>query len=530
MSNMNDQFTVKIERDAQGTLIITGQQGQVQVISAYNRTAIETVPYDTTHLTINPYHGLAAFQEFEANRFFGREQLTLKLWEKLAAFYQPTQQAKLSLRFLPLLAPSGMGKSSLLRAGLIPELARRGLPIAPKLRVAVLTPGVYPLQNLSFMLARLATQDITPFAKARIYIKELSERDGLRHIAAELSEIENSPVMLVIDQFEELYTLCKEPFERTLFIDNLLLAAADKSLNISVITAMRSEFLTDAQTHPTLYQILAKQAYIVPFMNVAELRDSIIKPAQLAGIPWEMKTVQQLIEQTKGQKYALPLLQLTLTYLWDMRQHGNNETQLLESIDSLANVLELIAQRLYNNLADSERKLAQYIFLKLIKLNDNLCQSHCSCKIADLTSQADDKVKEILRYYANHDSHLITLSQTSQLTATITHEVLFHHWSTLKQWLLEYREEQLLKQHLSHAAHTWESLHRPTRLLWHSSDLARVEPLYDKSREEFTELQLIFFHTSKRRQRYLRYRNRLFAILCIGIGILGLILSITQFR
>ena len=528
MSNMNDKFTVKIERDAQGTLIITGQQGRVQVISAYNRTAIETVPYDTTHLTINPYRGLAAFQEFEANRFFGREQLTLKLWEKLAAFYQSTQQGKLSLRFLPLLAPSGMGKSSLLRAGLIPELARRGLPITPNLRVAILTPGVYPLQNLSVMLARLATQDITPFAKARIYIKELSERDGLRQIAAELPEIENSPVVLVIDQFEELYTLCKEPFERTLFIDNLLLAAADKSLNISVITAMCSEFLTDAQTHPTLYQTLAKQAYIVPFMNVAELRDSIVKPAQLAGIPWEMKTVQQLIEQTKGQKYALPLLQLTLTYLWDMRQHGSNETQLLESIDNLPNVLELIAQQLYTNLADSERKLAQSIFLKLVKLNDNLCQSHCSCKIAE--SQADDKVKEILRYYANHDSHFITLSHASQQTATITHEVLFHHWSTLKQWLLEYREEQLLKQRLSHAAHTWESLHRPIRLLWHSGDLARLEPLYDKSREEFTELQLIFFHTSKRRQRYLRYRNRLFAILCIGIGILGLILSITQFR
>jgi len=526
---MNNQFTVKIERDAQDTLIITGQQGQIHVISAYSRAAIETVPYDTTHLTINPYRGLAAFQEFEANRFFGREQLTLKLWEKLVAFYQSTQQGKLSLRFLPLLAPSGMGKSSLLRAGLIPELARRGLPVMSNLRVAILTPGVYPLQNLSVMLARLATQDIAPFAKARIYLKELSERDGLRQIAAELPEIENRPVVLVIDQFEELYTLCKEPFERTLFIDNLLLAAADKSLNISVITAMRSEFLTETQTHPSLYQILAKQAYIVPFMNITELRDSIVKPAQLAGIPWEMKTVQQLIEHTKGQKHALPLLQLTLTHLWDMRQRGSHETQLIESIENLSDVLEFIAQQLYSNLADSERKLAQSIFLKLIKLNDNLCQSHCSCKIADLTSQANDKVKEILRYYANHDSHFITLSYASQQTATITHEVLFHHWSTLKQWLLEYREEQLLKQRLSHAAQSWESLRRPTRLLWHSGDLARLEHLYDESREELTELQLIFFHSSKRRQRYLRYRHRLLVILCIGIGILGFILSISQF-
>ncbi len=83
------------------------------------------------------------------------------------------------------------------------------------------------------MLARLATQDISPFAKARIYLKELSERDGLRRIAAELPDIVNNPVVLVIDQVEELYTLCKEPFERSLFIDNLLLAAADKSCAVN---------------------------------------------------------------------------------------------------------------------------------------------------------------------------------------------------------------------------------------------------------------------------------------------------------
>ncbi|MEZ5672915.1 MAG: hypothetical protein R3E08_11285 [Thiotrichaceae bacterium] len=302
---MNDKVNVKIERDTQGTLILTGQQGQVRVTAAYSRTTTESVPYDTTHLTINPYLGLAAFQEVEANRFFGREQLVARLWEKLATYYQTSQQGKLSLRFLPLLAASGVGKSSLLRAGLIPELARRGLPMTPKLRVVVFTPGMYPLQNLSFMLARLTTHDMAPIAKARIYIKELRERDGLRRIAAELPEIENNPVVLVIDQLEELYTLCKEPFERTLFIDNLLLAVADKSLNISVVTAMRSEFLAEAQMHPIWYQTLAKQAYIIPLMNTAELRDCIIKPAQLNEITWESGTVQKLIEQTKGQKYAL---------------------------------------------------------------------------------------------------------------------------------------------------------------------------------------------------------------------------------
>jgi hypothetical protein len=387
------------------------------------------------------------------------------------------------------------------------------------LRVAVLTPRVYPLQNLSVMLARLATQEINPLAKARIYTKELSERDGLRRIAAELPEIENRPVVLVIDQFEELYTLCKEPFERTLFIDNLLLAAADKSLNISIVTAMRSEFLADAQTHPTLYQTLAKQAYLVPLMNIAELRDSILKPGQLTEITWENTTVQHLIEQTKGQKYALPLLQLALTYLWEMHQQGKKEAQILETIANLPAVLELIAQQLYLNLADSERKVAQHIFLKLIKVNDNLCQGQCSSKITDLTLQADDKMKEILRYYANHPSHLITLSQVSQLTATVTHEVLFHHWSTLQQWLLEHREQRLLKQRLSHTVQEWEALKRPTRLLWHSHDLVQLKQLYQHAAFDMTELQVAFFRAATWRQRYVTYRQRLLTILCMGVGI-----------
>ncbi len=519
---MNDKLTVKIERDAQGTLTLTGEHGQVQVISAYSRVTTQPVPYDTTNLTINPYLGLAAFQETEANRFFGREQVTRKLWEKLALLYQATQQGKTALRFLPVIAPSGTGKSSLLRAGLLPEVARRGLPATQNLRVAAFSPGTNPIQNLSVMMARLATQEMTPFAKARIYAKELTERDGLRHIAKELPAL--SPLLLVVDQFEELYTLCSDPFERALFIDNLLLAAADKIANITVVIALRTEFLIETQTHPTLYQTVSKQAVMIPMMSTAELRDCIVKPAQLAEITWENSTVQHLIEQVKGQKYALSQLQLALTYLWEMHQQGRTEARVLKTINNLSDIVEFTAQRLYLNLAESERKIAQQFFLKLIQLNNQLCHGQCSGKMLDLTLQADDKLKEILRYYADHDSHLITISNIPQFIVTLTHEVLLHHWSTLQHWLLEHREEQLLKQRVSHAAYHWESLNRPTRLLWHSGDLVQLEQLYLKSRSELTELQTLFFKTSLRRHRHLKYRNYVLALCCIGVGIAGAIM------
>lgn len=515
---MNDKLTVKIERDAQGILTLTGDAGQVQVISDYSRVTTHPVPYDTTHFTVNPYLGLAAFQETESNRFFGREQVARKLWEKLTLLYQTAQQGKTALKLLPIIAPTGTGKSSLLRAGLLPELARRGF-VAQNLRGAVFSPGVYPLQNLSIMMARLVTQEITPFAKARIYAKELTERDGLRHIAREMPK--SSPVLLIIDQFEELYTLCRDPFERTLFIDNLLLAAADKTVNITVIIALRTEFLFETQTHPTLYQILSKQSVIIPLMNTAELRDCIVKPAQLAEIIWENATIQHLIEQVKGQKYALSLLQLALTYLWEMHQQGRTEARILKTIDNLSDIVEFTAQRLYLNLAESERKIAQQFFLKLIQLNEKLCSGQCCGQMLDLTLQADDKLKEILRYYADHDSHLITISNVPQFTVTLTHEILLHHWSTLQHWLLEHREEQFLKQRVGHAAQYWESLNRPARLLWNSEDLTRLEQLYSKSPSELTELQTLFFQTAQRRLRYLKYRNGLLALFCIGLGIAG---------
>ena len=189
-----------------------------------------------TDISPNPYKGLLAFQETDCDLFFGREAQTKQLWEKFRALHETDS----AIRLLPIYGPSGSGKSSLARAGLIPELARRPLPGCDQANVAILIPGTHPLEALATILARIATNDPTPVKKTREFREELAQAntattyDGLRRIADTLPDITISPLIILVDQFEEIYTLCQDSRERTAFIKNLLCAMADPAKRVSV--------------------------------------------------------------------------------------------------------------------------------------------------------------------------------------------------------------------------------------------------------------------------------------------------------
>ena len=243
-SAMGTHPGITISGDADGNVLITGDHNVVVVQAARTREAEEPEP---TPIGLNPYVGLSAFEEKDADRFFGRERLTAELWEKFHALHEPGEPPR--LRLLPIYGPSGCGKSSLARAGLIPELARHPLPALKQPRVAVVTPGAHPLESLAYILARVATRDSTPVAKTREFAGELRQQndleqyDGLRRIADALLDIETSPLVILIDQFEEVYSLCNDAAERDVFIANLMHGAADRAARVSVILTLRSDFL-----------------------------------------------------------------------------------------------------------------------------------------------------------------------------------------------------------------------------------------------------------------------------------------------
>lgn len=162
-----DNRSISIQESAIGSTLISGDGNQVTIYQyqTERKEAPATQPESASSKSLgaNPYKGLLAFQETDGDRYFGREAEIDILWQKLRSLYE----SESSLRLLPIYGPSGSGKSSLARAGLIPELARRPLPGQDKAQVAVLVPGVHPLESLAMVLARAVTGEVAPIAKAR---------------------------------------------------------------------------------------------------------------------------------------------------------------------------------------------------------------------------------------------------------------------------------------------------------------------------------------------------------------------------
>jgi hypothetical protein len=348
---MNEDRHISIGGNADGNTIISGD-GNVVIIQSTRSLVPEQPPASATPGP-NPYQGLSAFQEKDADRFFGREKITQHLWDVFRSLHEPQPGQSLPVRLLPILGSSGSGKSSVARAGLIPELARKPLSGLQTSRVAVFTPGDYPLEALAGILARIATQDLTPVAKTREFTDELKrkngqeEYDGLRRIAQALPEISTSPLIVLVDQFEEIYSLCDDLNERDAFVGNLIYAASSKAAYVSVILTFRSDFLGQTQRHPTLNHAISDQGVIIPAMNAEELRLAIAEPAVHSDHPLDEATVDLLITETEGREGALPLLQFALTRIWEGIGEGVEPAVTLKNIGGVGGALAGEAQRLF---------------------------------------------------------------------------------------------------------------------------------------------------------------------------------------
>ena len=362
----------------------------------------------------NPYQGLLAFQETDGDRFFGREKQIADLWQMLHSLYESVD----AIRLLPIYGPSGSGKSSLARAGLIPELARRPIPGYDTARVAVLMPGTKPLEALATVLARVVTDDMTPVAKTREFTGELKHRDddsgeydGLRRIANVFPDIAVSPLIVVVDQFEEVYTLCKNQAERDAFVENLLCAAQDQSKQVTVIVTFRSDFLKETQKHSQLNRLFTEQGYLAPAMNEAELQQAIAKPAELAGHPLDEATINLLIEQTEGREGALPLLQFALTRIWDGLAQGKEPAQTLKEIGGVGGALAGEAQRIYDKLKPEEQEIARRVFLGLVQLGEGTKDTRRRALLESLESHQNqpEQLQRVVNLFSAPGVRLITL-------------------------------------------------------------------------------------------------------------------------
>lgn len=448
--------------------------GQLTVYLSHVQTEAESSQLDATKLGDNPYQGLLAFRETDGDRFFGRETQIEQLWEKFCHLHED----KSTVRLLPIYGPSGSGKSSLARAGLIPALAKRQLPGCDRARLAVLVPGTHPLEALATVLARIATNDLTPVEKSQEFERVLKTKsdegnyEGLRRIADVLPDIDFSPLIVLVDQFEEVYTYAlslekaeREAFiaERDAFIENLLCAAAEPTKRVSVILTLRSDFLGDTQQHPRLNKLFSTQGFLVPIMQPEELEIAITKPAERAGYTLDKAIVTLLVEQTQGREGALPLLQFALTRIWEGLQNGVDPAETLENIGGVGGALAGEAQRLYESLRSEEQAIARSIFLALVQVSEDSGDTRRRAAVSELiaTDADENRIWSIINQFAEPRVRFLVIFSDKQYGEMIemievAHEALIRNWKQLKDWLKECREALRKKRKIEDAAEEWK--------------------------------------------------------------------------
>jgi hypothetical protein len=344
-----------------------------------------------------PYRGLQTFDEQHAEFFFGRDADIQRLVEKLKG-----------TRFVIVLGASGSGKSSLVRAGLVPALRSGALPGSHAWPIHVLTPGSLPLTRLAAELVRSGAASSLPDMLDRL----AADRRTL-HLAAALAthgQAEDPRQLWVVDQFEEVFTLCSDEDERRHFLDNLLYASAIPGGPCVAVLTMRADFYARCAAYPELAARVAAQQFLVSPMDVDGVRQAIVAPAERVGLEFEEGLVDTILDAVMRQPGALPLLEHALLELWE-RRRGRMLT--LEGYRESGGVDGAVARRadaIYDGFTPEQQAVARRILLRLKQVGDGTSDTRRRARIAELatTLAETDTVERVVRALA--DARLLTTS------------------------------------------------------------------------------------------------------------------------
>ncbi|WP_125263015.1 hypothetical protein [Streptomyces alboflavus] len=374
-----------------------------------------------------PYLGLARFEPGDREKFFGRERLTGELLTVVA-----------ENRFAALVGASGSGKSSLLRAGLIPALQHADEPHRRPAAIRILTPGTHPF-----------TAHAAP----------LSPADGERD------------TVVVIDQFEEAFTLCRSQEERARFID-LLLTARRPDSRLRVVIAVRADFYGRCAEHRALAAALRGTSLLVGPMSRGEVRQAIVGPAATRGALVERALTARLVTEVADEPGGLPLLSHALLETWRRRRGRALTESSYEAAGGLRGAIAHTGEEVYARLTPAEAALARHLLLRLITPGEGVPDTRRPADRAELLAVGPGAAS-VLEQLAR--ARLVTLEESS---ADLAHEALITAWPRLSTWVEEDRERLRLHRRLTDAANVWEESGRDTGALYRGNRLTAVEEAF----------------------------------------------------
>lgn len=408
----------------------------------------------------NPYKGLRAFHREDANDFFGRDQLINDLADQLELFLAPLEQGGNIARFLTLLGSSGSGKSSVVLAGLLPRLQSDEFPGSKDwIYLPIMTPGKHPIKALAATLEQAFPEKTLVSIYDDLNTKHAR---GLHLLAKWLAPRREGKVVLVVDQFEELFTQTTDEQERKQFISLLVTASTEQDGPVIVLCTLRADFYDKPMSYPELGSIIERHNKSVFPMTMDELEAAIRCPASQVDVQltYDKQLIEEIILELQGQTGALPLLQFTLEQLFTNRTGHDLTFQAYHELGGVKGALSRHAERTYQHLpSDEHRRLARTLFIRLIDLDateQKVTSRRTSFSEFNTGNAKQDHVmKEVIDTFIA--ARLLTISQMREVTAVeISHEALSREWERYSLWLQENSKDIHLQQNIRRDVAEWE--------------------------------------------------------------------------
>ncbi len=408
-----------------------------------------------------PFPGMTAFQETDADRFFGRERDVTHMVTRMQDH-----------ALVGVVAPSGVGKSSFLRAGVIPALRNSG----ESWEVFVTRPGRSPMASLATLLQPLAQ---TTGGDLRATMQEheallqrlRSEPGFLGTMLRSRARQKRERILLFVDQFEELYTMCPDPVERRAYTAVLAGIADDAATPLRVVVSMRSDFLDRAAEDRVFMDRLTRGLLFLPPVDREGMREALLAPLQMVGYRFEHDgIVDDMVDSLAGTSGSLPLLQFTASMLWEGRDRQRRvlTAASYEAIGGVGGALASHADHVLSAMSPERQKLARAVFLRLVTADG----TRAIVDVAELVSLGQEPSElQMLLDQLVAARLLVVQSREDGAAVEIVHESLLVRWPTLRRWLDESTEDAAFLEQLRNTAKQWDARGRAQGLLWRGEAL-----------------------------------------------------------
>lgn len=423
-----------------------------------------------------PYKGLASFEQTDASYFFGRERLVGELAARTV-----------EVGLLGVVGASGSGKSSVVAAGLLPSLRAGLLPGSERWERVVFRPGEHPMAELSRALGGISAGS--------------ADENILEAAIAAIGP--EGRLVVAVDQFEEVFTLCSDDDERNSFIDALTRGAISSPERVVFVLTIRDDFYGRCAPYRELSELLIANHVLVPPMTGDELRRAIELPARRAGLRVEGGLVDALVEEVAEEPGGLPLLSAALVELWQAREAGWLRMDAYERTGGVRGAVARLAEASYQQLDEPEREVARRIFLRLAGIGDGDLVTRRRVQLSEFDVDTAPIAAGVLGRFTQ--DRLLTMSDS---TVEVAHEALLREWPRLRGWLEEDAQGHQLRQHLTQAAKQWEASGRDASEVYRGARLSAALDWASTRGPDLNQLERDFLAESRQASEHEAERQR----------------------